>query len=195
MAACKPRDVAYVREMLVGFEVWRGQPSTRELAGRFDDILKRDGSVEPRFIFTPGGLLVRRLSPAGLMACLDIGLRGQEWLAAVCLRDPVMPRRTVPPVLRRARRLPTGLAVRVDHRDAAVPHATAVLQLHAAVLRSRRPAAWRVIDAVTAHGSATAAAAALGVSVQAVSKQVRAGQVHATRHTAAVIGELVAASE
>jgi hypothetical protein len=76
--------------------------------------------------------------------------------------------------LEAASRRPVRLAVRGADPEAAAD-AQAVLTALAVLLARRSPAAWAAVDLVAAGGTRAAAAAALGVSRQAVAQRLAAG--------------------
>lgn len=137
-------------------------------------------------------VLADLLDVPGLLAALDVACRGEAWTCGVCLRPLSNPRFAAPRVSELARRTPWGLAIRRDHFDPAVAPVAAALALHVTALRRRNTTQWQALDAVREHGNCTAAARALGISHQAVSKQVRSSNARATDLTAGLLQTILA---
>ena len=93
----------------------------------------------------------------------------------------------------RGRGEPVPMVVAGDDDDSAA-EATAVLQLLAAVVRRRSRAGWEVADLMIRGTSQKDAAAALGISPQAVSQRVSAGMVEEERGARPVAARLLAAA-
>lgn len=192
--------MGYVPEIAVALVPWRSGATLgalhEALEPRFGPVAlnapqpELAALVKPRRKGFEGGVMLDRLSPNGLIAAIDIGARGNHWAIAICAR----PTTSVVPLMRRtaieAKRRPWGAAVRRDHLHPIVPTLDTVINLHVAVLRSRRPTAWRAIDAVRQHGTATLAAKALGCSTQAITRQLRESNAKATGETARLIAHL-----
>lgn len=136
-------------------------------------------------------VLVDLVGGPALATALDVACRGSTWATAVMLRPPNQRRFQALHALERARRSPSGVAVRPDRADPRVEAVSGVIALYVALLRSRSPAAWTALDAARVHGSATAAAKTLGVTPQAVSKHLRRNHVRAVAHTPAVLTQLL----
>lgn len=71
----------------------------------------------------------------------------------------------------------------------------ALLRLVGAVLRRRTAVQWKVIDAVTAAGSRTAAAERLGITVQAISKSLLASADDVVRDVYPLLAQLLRAAD
>ena len=71
----------------------------------------------------------------------------------------------------------------------------ALLRLVGAVLRRRTAVQWKVIDAVTAAGSRTAAAERLGITVQAISKSLLASADDVVRDVYPLLARLLRAAD
>lgn len=172
--------------LLLAAGPWRGAPDSQLL-----EALLRKRFPHARVGRHQSMLLVDLLTPRAVLAMLDLAARGDAWAFALCLKVPSDPRFSLTRVIEQARRSPVGLAVRRDRTDPAVAPVDAALSTHLALLRARRPAAWRAIDATRAHGTATAAAAHLGCSQQAVSRQLARSHLRITNQTATVLTALL----
>lgn len=177
--------------LLVALSPWKvWEPFPRE---RVDAALARWPIDRPREWGHTNMVLIDFLTPAALMAVLTATLRGEAWAAGIFLRPPLDPRFDAIRVVEQAKRSRWGVAVRVDRKDPAARQVDALLGLHATLLRQRSPAMWRALDAKARHGTASAAAGALGCSQQAVSKHLRQSSRAATSQTRVVLEALLAA--
>lgn len=93
----------------------------------------------------------------------------------------------------RGRTEPVPLVVQGEDADAAVA-ATAVLQLIGGVLRRRAETGWEVADLTAAGSSRAEIAAALGITVSAVSQRARSAMLEEERRARPVVHALVTAA-
>jgi hypothetical protein len=176
---------------LVAFGPWNGRPDRFALTDALRSVTATSVGVPPRFHHHDREVFVDLLNLPGLLAALQVGCRGSDWACAVFLLPTPNPTSAGLRVLRQARRVPWGVKVRRDHRDPRVDAVQATLGLHVTTLRQRTERQWAAIDAVRRCGSATAAAAELGCSVQAVSKHVRLSHLRATFGTGTILHTLL----
>ena len=186
--------MSFVSEISVGFSAWRSQGDRGALRAELERRLEPVSTVEPRILGALDGFIVERLEIRGLIAALDLGLRGDTWAVVVCARPVPVIRPVVDRAMVMAKRKPWGLVVRPDPLDPIVEPFGTALNLHASVLRARRPTAWRAIDALREHGTATRAAEALGISTQAVTRQIRQSNLRATVGTSVLVRSLFEAA-
>ncbi|MGY1673600.1 hypothetical protein ACI78U_23620, partial [Geodermatophilus sp. SYSU D00710] len=108
-------------------------------------------------------------------SCWAVGAAGVwRWVAAAPPAAPAPVALAARRALEAASRRPARLAVRGADPEAAAD-AQAVLTALAVLLTRRSPAAWAAVDLVAGGATRGAAAAALGVSRQAVAQRLAAG--------------------
>lgn len=168
-------------------------PDASELLGPLAQALRAVPSAGPlpRLEVHTGFVTVDLLNASSLLAALDLVGRGHDWVGALQIQPARYPVMAVRAELDAARALPWGLTIRRDRRAPEGPAAQAMLATHLTVLRARRPAAWRAIDAKRAHGTGVAAAEALGCSHQAVNRQLRQANLRSTDQTATALRALL----
>lgn len=148
-----------------------------------------------------GVAIVDGVLPTALVAILSAVCRGDDWAVGIHLDPPPDPRMAALRIAEQATRSPWGVAVRVERGtgafrtgDAArTASLDATLAMHTTLLRQRSEACWRALDAIAEHGTATAAAAALGCSQQAVSAHLARANHLATARTALAVETILAA--
>lgn len=148
-------------------------------------------------------LYVGMVPPAAMVALVTAMCRGEEFAVGVHLTAPAAPQFAALRIAAEAQRSQHGLAVRIDRGQAAFrsgEHAVTValstsMTMYAALLRGRSPRCWIALDAVAEHRTATAAAAALGCSQQAVSAHLKRSNHTATARILVVVETILAARE
>lgn len=146
-------------------------------------------------------MLVDSVPVGAMLALLSALCRGDDWAIGIHLDAPLDPRMASLRIASAAKRSPWGVSVRVERGQVAfrtgdfarTASLDATLAMHATLLRQRSPACWRALDAVAEHGTATAAAAALGCSQQSISAHLKRSNHLATARTALAIETLLAA--
>lgn len=141
-------------------------------------------------------------APDALGAVLALARRG-EWSVGVGVggvREPLpaSTRAGAGPAFEHARAAVERAKARPDHVALAAsgpdaPDADALLALHAALVGGRSEAGWAAVDLVAAGRSQTEAAAALGISKQAVSQRLRAAWWPHQRDTTPLLHRLLGA--
>lgn len=143
-------------------------------------------------------------------AAVDLALilvRQRQWsvgIGAGAVDEPLRPsaRESSGPAFVHARRAverargrgePVPVVVAGEH-EGAEEAATAVMQLLASAVRRRSDAGWEVADLLAPGATQREAAAALGISEQAVSQRVAAAQLEEEHRVRPVIARLIAAA-
>lgn len=136
-------------------------------------------------------VLADTLPSQAMLALVQMACRGDDFAVGIHLDPPPDPRLASIATARASRSTPWGAAVRSTPATETAAALDAALSMYATLLRQRSPLCWRALDALASHGTATAAAAALGCSQQAVSAHLKRSNAAATDRIALVVQQLL----